>query len=248
MRVRSMSSAVARAGWLLCLISSSSGCMLFNGPANNGETWPVVRNAAKEFQAETDSWWAMQRYNIVMQQYDYSCGAAALATVVRYFWGDDVTEEQFILATMQTLTPEEVQDRVANGLTMTDLRQAAVKAGYLASMGRRNLTQLSQVRVPVIVRIEKEGYEHFVVFRGIRDDRVFLADPIRGNIRLPANEFLQQWTDGTILVVAKKNTRPPTNSPLKTLPPSPVQHEVQAARRFIQKNTEASLANPLITP
>jgi predicted double-glycine peptidase len=222
--------------------------MLFNGPSSNGETWPIVRNAAKEFQAETDSWWSMQRYNIVMQEQDYSCGAAALATVVRYYWGDDVTEEQFILAIFDTLTPEEIQDRIANGLTMTDLRQAAVKAVYLASMGRRNLAQLTQIRVPVIVRIEKDSYDHFVVFRGIQDDRVFLADPIRGNIRLQASEFLQQWTDGTILVVAKKNTRPPAYSELKMLPPSPVQHEMQSARRFIQKNSEASIANPLILP
>jgi hypothetical protein len=86
------------------------------------------------------------------------------------------------------------------------------------------------------------------VFRGIADDRVFLADPIRGDVRLSIYDFTRQWTDNTVLVVVKKNTPPPAWSPLLVLPPSPVQHEMQSARRFLQKNTEQALANPLFMP
>ena len=53
------------------------------------------------------------------------------------------------------------------------------------------------------MRIKKDEYEHFVVYRGILNDRVFLADSIRGNIRLSICEFSRQWTDGAVLVVAK---------------------------------------------
>jgi predicted double-glycine peptidase len=233
---------------LLGLLLPGTGCMLFNGPAENGSTFAIVRSANKEFQVPVESWWGLQRENIVMQRYDYSCGAAALATVVQYYWGDDISEQQILLAMFDRMTEAELQDRMANGLTMTDLRRAAVEAGYLSSMVRRNLAQLSEVRIPVVLRIEKDGYEHFVVYRGIVDDRVFLADPIRGHVRLSIHEFAQQWTDNTVLVVVKKNARPPVAPPLMMLPRSPVQHELQAARRFIQKNSEPSLANPLLVP
>ena len=34
--------------------------------------------------------------NIVMQKTDYSCGAAALATICKYYWGDNVDEDLFL--------------------------------------------------------------------------------------------------------------------------------------------------------
>ena len=39
--------------------------------------------------------------NIVKQQHDYSCGSAALATLLKYYLGDDLTEEQVIQGLME---------------------------------------------------------------------------------------------------------------------------------------------------
>ena len=46
-----------------------------------------------------------------MQTRDYSCGAAALATILRYYWGDRVGEDDVLLVLLKTLSPEETKDR-----------------------------------------------------------------------------------------------------------------------------------------
>jgi predicted double-glycine peptidase len=34
--------------------------------------------------------------NVVLQRFDYSCGAGALATLMRYYFGDAVSEEAIL--------------------------------------------------------------------------------------------------------------------------------------------------------
>ena len=38
------------------------------------------------------SWIEIQRQNVIMQGLDYSCGTAALATVMNYYFGDPIKE------------------------------------------------------------------------------------------------------------------------------------------------------------
>jgi uncharacterized protein len=136
------------------------------------------------------------------------------------------------LAILSTLTQEEVEHRYENGLSLTDLKNAAVAGGYDATMGRRTLAEMTRVKVPVVLRLIQGDFKHFVVFRGVLNDRVFLADPIRGNFRMPMHVFAQQWTDGVILVVAKPDTPLPEDAPLTLRYHSPVQPELQPVRRW----------------
>jgi predicted double-glycine peptidase len=148
----------------------------------------------------------LARRQIVMQQQDYSCGAAVLATVIKYYWGDNVTEALFLDILPRLLTDEQMKDRVQNGLTLTDLRNVANKAGYAATMARVKFDELAQGKVPVIVGIKFNEHEHFVVFRGTDGAWSYLADPIRGNVRVPNDEFLKQWQRNAILIVAKPDS------------------------------------------
>ena len=149
-----------------------------------------------------------------MQTRDYSCGAAALATVLRYYWGDPVGEDDVLIVLLKTLTPEETKDRFKHGLAISDLRRAAVDMGYLSTIGTISLQQLSQARAPVVVALKIKEYDHFVVYRGMCDGRVYLADPIRGNVRPTIPEFNGQWQKNAILVVVKPGTAPPLQSAL----------------------------------
>jgi predicted double-glycine peptidase len=174
----------------------------------------IVRDPDYHIQQEVEDWRQLKRRNIVMQRHDYSCGAAAVATVVRYYWGDDVTEEYFLRMILATLSPAELQERVKNGLTMTDLRLAAVRGGYQATIGRLTFDKLTNTKVPLVVGITFRGFDHFVVYRGWDGYYVYLADPIRGNIRLPAWEFVEQWQKNAVLVVAKPGADVRDTSPL----------------------------------
>lgn len=154
----------------------------------------------------------LKQLHIVMQKRDYSCGAAALATVLRYYWGDKATEDQILLTIRRILTPEEFQDRIKNGLAISDLRRAAVDMGYLASVGTLSFGEMTKSKVPLIVGISSEGYDHFVVYRGTDCEWVYFADPIRGNIRMKIGEFVSQWQKHAALVVAKPDQEPKDSS------------------------------------
>jgi len=173
-----------------------------------------IRDGEHTFEKSVCSWKQIKQMHIVMQKRDYSCGAAALATILRYYWGDSVTEEQILLAIEKILTPEEMKDRIKKGLAISDIRRAAVDMGYLSTIGTLTFQKLTESKVPLIVGISPDGYDHFAVYRGVDCDYVYLADPIRGNIRVPFCEFVSQWQKNAVLVVAKPDQEPPTTSPL----------------------------------
>ena len=88
-----------------------------------------VRDQERVFEQHVTSWVTLRRKNVVMQQRDYSCGAASLATLLRYHWGDPVTETQCLITITKMLTLEEMKERIKNGLSLTDLRRLAVELG-----------------------------------------------------------------------------------------------------------------------
>ena len=122
-----------------------------------------VRDVGRNFQVTAPSYIETERQNLVVQELDYSCGTACLATVAKYFWGDDYNEAKFIEFSFQVLSQEEFQNRVKTGLTMADLKAIAEKAGYFSTVGRLTFDQLTKSKIPVIVGITVNKYKHFVV-------------------------------------------------------------------------------------
>jgi len=163
-----------------------------------------IRDSQRNVQVHVKSWKAFRDQNVVKQNRDYSCGAAAVATICRYYWGDNVSEAMVLRRVEDNLTRAELEERVKNGLAISDLRLAAVKLGYLSTIGKLTIAKLHEVKVPLVVALRLEKSDHFVVVRGIRYGWVYLADPIRGNIRMPLWEFEEKWIENAVLVVAKK--------------------------------------------
>jgi uncharacterized protein len=183
------------------------------------ETRSPIRDPQHEFRGLVWSWRELKDKNVVKQVRDYSCGAASLCTLLRYYWGDNVTEQKILNELDKMLTPAERKDRIQNGLSLTDLRKVSVRMGYLASIGTLTFEQLSQSKIPVLVgmKIDNKFY-HFAVFRGTDGVYVYLADPARGNVRGTIKEFTDIWQKGAILVVAKKDRDLRENSPLSLKP------------------------------
>ena len=182
--------------------------------ANAQDERAPVRDPQHRVEIYVPAWKELRQRNIVMQKRDYSCGAAAMATVLRYYWGDDVTEDKILIVLLATLTPDETKDRFKHGLAISDLRRTAVKMGYQSSIGTMSLENLAGARLPLIIPLKVEEQDHFVVYRGMAAGRVYLADPIRGNVRPTITEFRQQWQKNAILVVVKPGEPPRDRSPL----------------------------------
>lgn len=162
-----------------------------------------IRDSRREFGIEPVPYVYLKTRNIVMQQRDYSCGAAALATMMRYYWRQDVEEIDVLKVIEAMLTKEELKDRVENGLSIADLRRAAVKLGYQSAIGKMTIEKLTESKIPVIVALKQKDFNHFVVVRAFQGSYVYLADPIRGNVRMLVADFSDQWIENTLLVVVK---------------------------------------------
>jgi hypothetical protein len=52
-----------------------------------------------------------------------------------------------------------------------------------------------------VVPIDYAGFKHFVVFRGIRNGKVFIADPAQGNIVFSMAEFAELWDKNTLFLI-----------------------------------------------
>src|SRR5579862_6421556 len=66
-----------------------------------------VRDPQHVFQRDVWSWRELKDKNVVKQNRDYSCGAASLCTLLKYYWGDNVTEQKILDTVDKMLTPEE---------------------------------------------------------------------------------------------------------------------------------------------
>jgi uncharacterized protein len=139
----------------------------------------------------------MRRENVVIQTWDLSCGAAALATLLRYEFGESVTEKDIAHGLMRrgeyVEHPELVQ--VREGFSLLDLKRFVEARGYKGlGFGQLEFNDLIE-RAPVMVPINALGYNHFAIFRGVKGNRVLLADPAWGNRTMTIDKFQRMWLD-----------------------------------------------------
>lgn len=169
--------------------------------------------------------------NVVKQRLDYSCGAAALATLLRYYFNEPTSEARILKIILSKLSDDERRLKETRGLSLLDLKRAAEELGYRAAGFELRADDLTRLAAPVIVFIEPLDYKHFAVLRGVFAGRAYLADPARGNVRMTVSRFLGEWK-GIVFVVGKPGeesigTHPlsvprvdDVNPPLRPLSPS----------------------------
>ncbi|WP_161783192.1 C39 family peptidase [Massilia sp. BSC265] len=133
----------------------------------------------------------IRREALVVQRWDNSCGAAALATVLRYYKGVP-TDEEAVARGMLRQT-DALRVRVRGGFSLLDMQR------YLARIGlqgdgytRMRLADLAQ-RTPMIVPITLNGYPHFIVIRRVTTTGVNIGDPSFGNYEMAASAFAATW-------------------------------------------------------
>ena len=144
---------------------------------------------------------------VIRQSYDISCGSAALATILKYQFGHEISEQELIHAILARVQEKEVSRR--GGFTLLDLKQVAMGFGYTVHGYQLSLEQLAGLGAPALVPISMRGYKHFVVFRGMVGDRVVLADPSFGNLLVPDFVFENVWQRIALVIERDGPTPPP---------------------------------------
>ena len=182
----------------------------------------IAWSAALSAQEPVRSLLEMRQENVVVQQWDTSCGAAALATLLKYQHGLALSEKQIAEAMLRRTNPLKVKTR--GGFSLLDLKryadgQGLQGVGYM-NAGLDDVLEMGPAVVPVVVR----GYPHFVVVRGKLEDKVLIADPAFGNRTMDVRSFEKAWQGGIAFVVKRRDGKEPPNQlterPTDTLRPS----------------------------
>jgi uncharacterized protein len=143
---------------------------------------------------------------VVMQNWESSCAAAALATVLTYGFRDPVNERAVALEMLKHTEAAKVKSQ--GGFSLLDMKRFAEGRGYeAAAYMNLSFDEMRVFHAPILL-IHAKGYRHFVVFNGVRGDRAFLADPAFGNREIAIDMLKQEWLDGIAFVVTAAKNNP----------------------------------------
>ncbi|MEP7101077.1 MAG: C39 family peptidase [Burkholderiales bacterium] len=134
----------------------------------------------------------------VRQQRDYSCGSAALSTLLTNHYGDPVAEQQ-VFDAMFALGDEARIQR--DGFSLLDMKRYLAARGYAANGFEASLDSLAEAGLPAIALIDERGYHHFVVIKGIRDGRVVIGDPAEGTRVMTLEAFAARRVNSILFVI-----------------------------------------------
>ena len=176
---------------LLCAASPrplQAADVAFTGVLPNGALYhaPVVSMREARFS------------NLVRQQTDYSCGAAALATILRYAYHLDADETTVIEGMLSLADAEVVKER---RFSLLDIKRYVESLGMRGRGYRVDEAQLRSLRVPGLVLMDVNGFRHFVVLKQVSGEMVEIGDPILGNRVMPLPDFLEAWPSRAVFVV-----------------------------------------------
>lgn len=163
---------------------------------------------------------------VVRQQFDLSCGAAALATLLTHHWGVKVSEREIIESIGAKATAEQKKQISRSGFSMLELKRFGEGMGFAAGGFRIDKVEvLKELRHPAITLTNIRGYQHFAVIKGVRDGRVFIADPAFGNRVRTLEAFAAEWNN-VILVLVSDRHKPEAGFKLEAGATSPTRELV----------------------
>jgi uncharacterized protein len=135
---------------------------------------------------------------VIPQRFDYSCGSAALATLLTYGY-DMPVDEMTVFRSMVEHGDKALIEKY--GFSLLDMKLYLQRQGLPSGGFRAPLPKLAQVGVPAIVLINERGYHHFVVITGLEDGHVLIADPAVGMRTERVGVFEQEWSGIFFLIL-----------------------------------------------
>jgi predicted double-glycine peptidase len=144
----------------------------------------------------------------VRQQYDFSCGSAALATLLSHHYGFPVTEQEIF----RDMFVRGDQPRIRReGFSLLDMKRYLATRGFTADGFEQSLDKLAQAGLPAIVLVADNGYRHFVVVKGVQGERVLLGDPSGGTRAMSRQAFEAIWQNRLLFVIHGRPGKPRFN-------------------------------------
>jgi predicted double-glycine peptidase len=179
----------------LLLATVLAGCSL---PAASQVSHPLADIGGGTVRLPITSLKQMRLAGTLLQQYDFSCGSAALATLLSHHYGHPVTEQEVLQAMYARGDQQKIQ---REGFSLLDMKRYLEGLGFLADGFEQPLDKLLEARIPALVLINEAGYQHFVVVKGLAGQRVLVGDPARGARVFERAHFESIWVARLLFVI-----------------------------------------------
>jgi uncharacterized protein len=143
---------------------------------------------------------------VVRQAYDYSCGSAALTTLLNGYMAQNKNEREV----MEGMLKYGEYDRIVKrrSFSLLDMKRYVNALGFDSGGFRGTYDDLVALNKPAIVPIHYAGFKHFVVFKAAKNGHVYVADPALGNISFTAKHFREVWDSDIMFVITPQATQP----------------------------------------
>ncbi len=158
------------------------------------------RTSGGDFNVKVMSWWEIPFRSVVRQKYDFSCGSAAVATILTYHYGRK-TNEQEAFKSMWEKGDQTLIKKA--GFSMFDMKNFMNNIGFETQGYKYSMEQLRRSKRPMIVLLDLNGYKHFVVVKGVNDQYVLTGDPVIGLSQYKIKDFEKRWNNIALGVVQK---------------------------------------------
>lgn len=132
------------------------------------------------------------------QQYDYSCGAAAVSTLLSHHYNTAVPEQDVFQQMYNTGDKTKIHKE---GFSLLDMQRFLATRGFRADGFKLPIEKLIEEKLPAIVLITDRGFNHFVVVKGAEDGRILIGDPSTGNRVVSMARFQEIWRNKILFVI-----------------------------------------------
>ena len=156
---------------------------------------------------------------IVRQAYDYSCGSAALTTLLNGYVGTQLNEQQTMSGLLRYGEYERIIER--RSFSLLDMKRFVTALGLESGGYRGEFSDLIKQGQPAIVPISYAGFKHFVVYKAYKNGRVYVADPALGNISFDQERFKEIWENNTLFLI---NVAPQNRQTMLALQETDLRH------------------------
>jgi predicted double-glycine peptidase len=180
-------------------IPGAVALMLATQSASTSAEVQLSRESGGDFSVSVMSWWEIPFRTVVRQRFDFSCGSAAVATILTHHYGRPTGEQEPFKA-MWAKGDKELIRKV--GFSMFDMKNYLTDLGYTTEGFRLKVEDLQKIKRPMIVLLDLKGFKHFVVIKGTTKDRILTGDSVLGLTQYSTEDFGKMW-NGIALAIVK---------------------------------------------
>ena len=190
--------ALSLATLVTCALLGPAGANAADMALADGPTYRVPLHSLKE----------LRFLSTTRQQYDFSCGSAALATLLTHHYGYPISETTAFQAMWEHGDQAKIR---REGFSLLDMQRYLATIGFKSDGFRQPLDKLFEAKLPAIVLVTEKGYNHFVVIKGADDGRLLIGDPSAGTRAITREHFEAIWPTKLLFVIHESPTRPQFN-------------------------------------